>query len=337
MKQVFQKLKAALRQPRVMRAAAYAIPLIGFLMVLYLNYLPLGYDRTFTLAVGSETDETGEFSLSPYGSGLSDRMVTASGTPYRVLSGSAYAVFTPSAYLRNATATITVDTPGVLIIPPNIDFNPEEKTWDYTLAKGDQAFGCTLLDGFTQKELPGTDTLFTDPTQEFSVYASWTPESGKDGFQQIVGYHSWELLQNKSDVKFQIGSTSVKYVFDADEFYGKPHTALATYLPATIDRPYGSVELFVDGHFAGRIYFPASANLAREAPHTMTLGKSNYDEASYFIGCVHDVRVTKKAIDAVSGKTTFAVTREKNTYPITLITLGQALPLSTLTLHVVQK
>ncbi len=337
MKQMFRKLRIALWQPRTLRIAAYAIPLSVLIVVLYLNYLPFGYDRTFNIAVGSETDETGQFSLSPYGSGLSERLVTASGTPYRVLAGSAYAIFTPSAYLRDATATITVDAPGVIIIPPNIDFRPDTTSWDYTLPQEAGVGGCLAFDGLTQKELPETSTLFTEPDEEFSVYAAWTPESNKDGFQQIVGYHSWELLQNKSDVKFQIGSTSIKYVFDDKEFYGKPHTALATYLPVNQERSYGYIELFVDNQFAGRIYFPASPNLRDELPHAMTLGKSNYEEASYFVGCVRDVRVSKKAVDAVSGTTTFTISRDRNTYPITLINLEQALPLSTLILHVFQK
>src|SRR5260221_2275250 len=77
--------------------AGYAIPGVFLLYVLYLNFLPFGYHKTFTINVGSADDtKVSEFYLEP-SKDLSDRKTNQDWTAYRELDGMATAVFKPNA------------------------------------------------------------------------------------------------------------------------------------------------------------------------------------------------------------------------------------------------
>ncbi len=118
---------------RTLTLLAYGIPLAFLAYVLYINYLPFGYERTFTIDVGAEgdTDSRKAFYLQP-SPDLSAPKVAPDGTTYRELNGIAYAVFKPPVVLRDAEITVTVEgDEGVSIIPPVIDFDPDEHEWDY--------------------------------------------------------------------------------------------------------------------------------------------------------------------------------------------------------------
>jgi hypothetical protein len=110
---------------------AYGIPLTFLAYVLYINYLPFGYNKTFTIDVGAEGDTTvGEFYLEP-SPDLSERKTAPDGTTYRELNGMANVVFKPNVVLKDAEITVSVEGEGVSIIPPVIDFNPDDYEWDY--------------------------------------------------------------------------------------------------------------------------------------------------------------------------------------------------------------
>src|SRR6267142_214885 len=118
-----------------LKFAAYAIPAIFLLYVLYWNFLPFGYDKTFTIQVGSANDTSGEFHLEP-SRDLSERKTAPDGTTYRELNGLAFAVFQPKAVLKNAKVTVSVEGNGVSLTPLQLDFNPASiawgNSWDFT-------------------------------------------------------------------------------------------------------------------------------------------------------------------------------------------------------------
>lgn len=118
---------------RVLTFLAYAIPLAFLLYVLYINFLPFGYNKTFTIDVGAEgdTDSSKAFYLQP-SKDLSEKKVAEDGTTYRELNGMANVVFKPGVVLKDAEITLEVEGDGVEIIPPYIDFNPDDYEWDYS-------------------------------------------------------------------------------------------------------------------------------------------------------------------------------------------------------------
>ena len=248
------------------RFTAYAIPLAFLLYVLYWNFLPFGYNETFTINVGSSNDTSGEFYLEP-SKNLSERKTAPDGTTYRELNGMATAVFKPKAVLKNAKITVEVMGSGVSLIPPVIDFDPNSIKWDYSwdftksIPKdliGD-AFvfdGATYFDGKSKLELPNSANMFENGP--FSVYVEWTPKDSEHDLQEIAGHFNWELLQNKNSVIFQVGRMnadkglfySLSYPINK-EFFNAKHSALAIYNSSE----NGYIDLFVDGNFAGRKYF----------------------------------------------------------------------------------
>ena len=169
---------------------AYAIPLSFLAYVLYINYLPFGYEKTFVIDVGSEgdTDSSQVFYLQP-SADLGERKTAPDGTTYRELDGIAYAVFKPNVVLKDAEITIEVEGDGVSIIPPVIDFDPDTVNWDYEWdftkgipneLEGDAFYfdGCAYFDGKSRLELPESADMFEDGP--FTVYAEWTPENNED-------------------------------------------------------------------------------------------------------------------------------------------------------------
>lgn len=336
---MFSNLERFAPSGRTLRIAAYGIPVLLLLIVLYLNYLPFGYDRTFTVQAGTEDDTRGQFYILRYGSvGLSGRQADPDGTVFRTLEGSTFLIFDPRAYLRDADVTVSTDTEGLTLLAPTISWDPDEAVWTDTLSASTTA---PLATSSCAVQFTGTEQLvFADATagvygeNGFSVYASWSPKDGNDGFQQIVGRYGWELLQNKGDVKFQIGSTSIKIANGSDHF-SERHYALATYVAATVEQP-SYIELYVDDEFAGRVY-GVFAETVDVLGRPITLGKSEYAEASFFQGCIHDARLASTPLDFASSTVSFKATRSRNEYPVTVInTSGAPVRLGTFTLHAVQ-
>ncbi len=138
--EIWQKIKSGkwVKDPIFwVRFSAYAIPLAFLLYVLYMNFLPFGYNKTFIIEVGGPNDtKVSEFYLEPAPS-LSDRLVAPDGTPYRELNGSAFAIFEPKAILKDAVITVSVEgldgqPAGVSLIPPVINLDPKTINWDYS-------------------------------------------------------------------------------------------------------------------------------------------------------------------------------------------------------------
>ncbi|MEI7463569.1 MAG: hypothetical protein WCK03_04225 [Candidatus Taylorbacteria bacterium] len=301
------------------RFFAYAIPLAFLLYVLYQNFLPLGYDKTFIINVGSMNDtNVGEFYLEP-SKDLSERKVASNGTTYRELNGSAYAVFKPKAVLKNAEITVSVIGDGISIIPPVLNFDPSTITdwdydWDFTKEIPKELIGnafifdgATYFDGTSRLELPNTANKFEN--RAFSVYVEWEPRDSENNTQQIIGHFNWELWQNKDNVYFQVGrmndaqgpTYSIKYPIPTPaNFFNKKHTALAIYNPAnSTDSQNGYLELFIDGNFAGRTYF-GSDTIWKDYNGTQNLSigwtPHNNQNSPHFVGSIYKVYTVSKNV-----------------------------------------
>ncbi len=293
------------------RFLAYAIPLTFLLYVLYMNFLPFGYNKSFVIDVGSPTDtKVSEFYLEP-SKDLSESKVGPDGKTYRELNGTASVVFKPKVILKNATATISVDGEGVSIIPPVINFDPSSITdWDYSwdFTKGipkelvGNAFmfdGATYFDGKSRLELPNTANKFEN--RAFSIYVEWEPRDSENNTQQIIGHYNWEIWQNKETVEFRVGrmtnntgpAYSLKFNIIPD-FFNKSHTALAIYNPSES----GYIEFYVDGNFAGRTYFANEKIFTKYGDQNLSLGWTphNNSNSPYFIGSVYKVNTVSKNV-----------------------------------------
>jgi hypothetical protein len=311
----------------LLRFAAYALPLGFLLYVLYWNFLPFGYDKTFTIDVGSPGDTSGEFYLEP-SRDLSARKTAPDGTTYRELNGIAYAVFKPKAVLKNAQITVSVEGEGVSIIPPVIDFNPDSVQWDYswdftqpaTSTDGrhtnilknvgmlsasttlpqvltGNAFpfdGCMYFDGKSRLELPGSADLFE--SGPFTVYVEWKPENSTDNFQQIVGHYNWEIAQNTTGVVFWIrtddGAFSMSYPID-EKFFNNTHSLLAIYLPSS---PNGHMGFYVDGINVDYFSIGSSTISSEYGNRDLSFGKNGFSTAANLKGCLKRVTISNNSV-----------------------------------------
>lgn len=305
------------------RFAAYAIPLSFLAYVLYINYLPFGYNKTFTIDVGSEQDtRAGEFYLEP-SKDLSERKTgtdeSGNEYTYRELNGVAYAVFKPNVVLRDAEITVEVEGEGVSIIPPVIDFDPESVEWDYSwdFTEGKQAEelglkgtafpfdGGMYFDGKSRLELPDSEDKFEDGP--FTVYLEYMPTEQNDGVQQIIGHFNWEIWQNKNEIKFQTGRMnnqngdfySITYPIDKT-FFNNKHTILAKYSPSN----NGFIELYIDNFFAGRTYFDQSKIYQDYGDRNLEFGwtSHNYGKNPFYTGFLYKAKIINKSEDMTKNK-----------------------------------
>jgi hypothetical protein len=293
---------------------------LAFLLyVLYINFLPFGFNRTYTIQVGGPNDDNSSmpFYLEP-SQDLSARMTDASGTPYRELSGAATIDFNPGVMLNDESITASVpNNLNIQIIPQNI--NPDSMNWNYiwsfaTSTPSDligTAYhfdNCEYFDGQDgQLQLPNSNDEFA--SRPFTVYAAWTPTDSNDDFQEIVGHYNWELLQNSDSVSFQVGRMdtlegpfySVSYPVSST-FFNEKHTAVAIYQPSE----NGWIALYVDGNLAGVSSFGTSTIDTDYGSQDLMLGKSNRG-GSYLKGCIDQINIGDTLTIPVST-TTFRFT-----------------------------
>lgn len=283
---------------------AYAIPL-GFLAyVLYINYLPFGYNKTFTIDVGAEgdTDSSQQFYLEP-SPDLSEPKTAPDGTTYRELKGNTSIVFNPKVALDGAQITMNVNGDGIEVIPPVIKFNPSTVQWNYewNFAEGktpgtlnfaqitNVPTSTLIFNGSNNFEVSSTSNKFEDGA--FTIFIEWRPTKDDSDFQQIVGHYNWELLQNKDNISFQVGRTdsmtgeffSVAYPISKD-FFNQTHSAIAVYEP---DKFGGYIELYVDGKFAERTSLSGSKIFKDYGNKNLSFGKSYHGGSNFFSGLIY--------------------------------------------------
>jgi hypothetical protein len=293
---------------------SYGIPLAFLAYVLYINYLPFGYEKTFTIDVGAEgdTDSRNTFYLEP-SRDLSERKVAEDGTPYRELNGLATAFFRPDVVLDDAEITVTVEGEGVSIIPPYFEFNPKDYEWDHSWDLGksipeDLTGNAFVFDGEvtfngrdTRLELPNSADLFE--TGPFTLYAEWTPKDSESNAQQIVGHYNWELWQNSDSVEFRVGrmnnasgtTYSVKYpIKDKEEFFNSFHSAVAIYNPAD----NGYIALYLDYEIVGVTPIGSDVIWKDYAQYNLSFGWSPHNNGNNknFYGNIYLFKVSNESI-----------------------------------------
>ncbi len=200
---------------RLLTTLAYGIPLAFLAYVLYINYLPFGYDKNFTIVVGSPTDTTpSEFYLEP-SKDLSERKTAPDGTTYRELNGMAYAVFKPNVVLKDATITVSVEGEGVSIIPPHIEFDPDTIDWDYSW---DFTKGIPLVTTQTTQATTSTSAVTSSTSTTLSKKAV-TPQAFDPKSPPLIGNAfilDNEVPFNGRDTRLELASSSD--LFEADPF-----------------------------------------------------------------------------------------------------------------------
>jgi hypothetical protein len=300
------------------RFLGYALPLGFLLYVLYLNYLPFGYHKMFTINVGSPVDTKPSELYLERSKDLSDGKIKSDGTTYRELNGTSSALFRPRVVLTNADVNVEVRGEGdVALIPPRIDFDPNTEKWDYDwdftngapkslINDNSRAYpneGGTRFDGTARVQMASSTDLFE--RGPFTIFAEWIPEDATNDFQEIVGHYNWELLQNMNSVSFRVGRMntdqgifySMSYKIDDPEtFFNTKHTCLVSYVPDP-QSSNGYIEFYLDNAlvdrkpiYADHIFYDYNANL------NLTFGKSEHGVANYFSGLIYDVRIANRPI-----------------------------------------
>jgi len=299
------------------RFAAYAIPVAFLLYVLYMNFLPFGYHKSFVINVGSADDtKVGEFYLEP-SKDLSERKTAADGTTYRELNGTANVVFKPKAVLKNAEVTVSVEGEGVSIIPPVIDFDPSTVKWDYSWdftkeIPKDLTGNAFMFDGAatfngkdTRLQLPDSADKFEDGP--VSIYAEWTPTDSSKDDQQITGHYNWEITQNKDCVTFSVGRMNntdgqvYKINKTVDQsFWGYKHNLLAVYSPSE----NGYIELFLDNYLVDHISIGNNKTWADYGKYNLSWGWSPHNSGTnpHIMGSINKTSIVTAAIIPKNNK-----------------------------------
>lgn len=327
------KLKVKLKDPIFWaKFLSYSIPLCLLAYVLFINYLPFGYHKSYTINVGSADDtKVSEFYLEP-SRDLSDRKTAPDGTPYRELNGMATAVFKPNVVLENSEITVEAVGEGVNLVSPFIDFDSNSVQWDksWDFSKGlpidlinvnNKAYffdGAVFFDGTARLEFASSSDIFE--SKPFSAYAEWMPTDSQADSQQIIGHFNWELWQNKNSISFQIGRVNnangqfykINFPIGAD-FYNKKHSALAIYSPKTTN---GYIELFIDGVSSGRTYLGQDKIWSEYGKKNISFGKSDHGVGKQFTGYLYKANLVSKNVtpDNVNIKAKIDSTNKMNIY-----------------------
>ena len=284
---------------------AYAIPIAILLFVLYINFLPFGFEKEYIISV----DENGTVHSSSSSFYLEDpngNKITNLTDVYDY--GYINAVLEPKVNLKGATVNASIEGDDVYFAA--IDFNASEYDWDYHwdftqgipeplegTAQYRPDLGCVYFNASNNETLwyPNSQDMFEEGP--FMVYAEWKPEDNVGNGQQIVGHYNWELWQNNDSVRFFVGrmdnstgpQISFKYqISDLESFFNKKHYALGIYSPNN----KGYIEFYLDGNFVGRQPIDDSTiwkdyNLERDLTAGWT--DHNYALNNYFNGCIFNL------------------------------------------------
>lgn len=296
---------------------AFVIPLFILGYVLYINYLPFGYEKSYELTL----DEKGLITPS------SNDIYVVDNNGKRLLSlpeginGQINVIIEPKVALKNASVDVKIEGESVFIGMPlalNLPGIGWDYSWDFTqripegfegAAEYKEDGQCTYFDSADRQTLflPNSENLFeSDP---MSIYARWKPsEQSKilGDRQQIIGHYNWEIYQGKDSVRFQIGRMndkegsfySVSYPITVD-FFDNEHELLAVYSPEQAEGK-GHIELWVDGEFAGRTSIADDVifeDYNADRPLNLGWSSHNYRTQPYFDGCIYETGILNSAIE----------------------------------------
>ena len=287
---------------------AFAIPVSILGYAFYINYLPFGYENTYSLTI----DESGI--ISP----LSNEIYLTNSQGRKLLSlpdgvqGQVNVVLNPNVILKDARANITVEGEGVYLATPiNISDIVWDYNWDFSqsipqafqgTATYDSEQQCAYFNAYGEETLylPDSEDMFE--SGPMSVYAKWKPSQVSKllgNNQQIVGHYNWEIWQSENNVQFRVGRMndingtfySVSYPIDPN-FFGKEHEALAIYSPNVEGSGY--IELWVDGNLGGRTSILSDKiyeDYNSEKDLSFGWSPHNYEKNPYFDGCLYSTKI----------------------------------------------
>lgn len=109
------------------------IPLFILGYIVYMNWLPFGYEKTFVLDVGSDGDMDSSEKLYLAESSDLSAPKTYENKTFRTLTGTTELIFNPRAVLTNAILNVSVKGKNVFIVPPKIDFNSSDYDWNLSI------------------------------------------------------------------------------------------------------------------------------------------------------------------------------------------------------------
>lgn len=300
---IFRKHKAGF-----IRFLAWTLPILFILGVLYVNFMPFGFHKEYSLVINQD----GSITSSSSGIMLQDlkgKIISNLSDVYTY--GQVNVVVKPRAVLRNAVVNITiVNSNQSNVYLAKTDFNVSKNKWDYFWdfskyipdtfygnAKYKKNSSCAYFNASNKETLAYVDSSDMFEGDSFVVYAQWRPENSTGVNQQIIGHYNWELWQNNNSVKFMIGRLenktgsmpSVIYSINQITFFNRTHSAIAVY---KVDSKAGAgyMELYVDGNFSGRKILSNQTIWADyNGNKDLTLGWSphSYGNNSYYTGCIY--------------------------------------------------
>ena len=351
--EVIPKETALRTNPFVIKALiflAFVIPIALLLYGLYINYLPFGWEKDYTLTIDEE-GVISPVSSEVYITNLKGRKLLS--LPDGV-KGQVYLMVEPRVVLKNATLNIEIQGKNVSLGTP-FELNVSETDWDYSwdftkgvpfglngTAQYDNEKECVYFDAVKEQTLFLSHSENMFESGPFSVYVKWTPSSTSKvlgDYQQLIGHYNWEIYQGVKSVRFQIGRMnnsegpfySVIYQITPD-FFDKEHELLAVYSPD--ENGDGYIEMYIDGQFAQRALIGDDTIYEDyNGDRNLNFGWSshNYGKYPYYDGCIYEARIIGVPIFNYQTSETIHVENSKITIP--LIGNGQ---LSSIRVHISQ-
>lgn len=219
----------------VLIGLAILIPLLVLGFILYMNFLPFGYSKTYTIEVGSPSDTSGVFYLEQSPSLGARQMIDD--VYFRAVDGVVNVVYAPTPILRNVTVQLSLEGDGVYFITqPDIS----NITWDYDFVRDVDMFEVvaphTVFDKFLNGSAGSINGTFA-VVLTYNATAKNTLITGdlnltQDAKNVVVSYYNNNTLKQ------------IKYALP-DYYVGKEHSILVGYNSENI-------YLFVDSEFAAK-------------------------------------------------------------------------------------
>jgi len=309
----------------------YGIPLLVIGYVIYMNWLPFGFEKTYNIDVGTIGDtNTNKDIYLEKNSYMSDPLEDKYGESYREVNGPILLVISPKEVLKNSEIEIEIDGEDTYIVPQienmnntyweeelNIDFSKGIPNFLEGNAEYDSKKGCVYFNGESRLTYPNTKDKFEDGP--LTMYISWIPENNNKNFQEIMGHYNWEIYQNKDSISFRIGKMIgdkkdfiiLDYPIKDDDFYKKTNNALIIYNP---DKKYISIFLEHDSVAMKSINGKIDNNYNRDTD--LSWGLSLHGSSNNFVGCIKDTRIIKNDISQVLKKVVYQGDIKKIVVPI---------------------
>lgn len=291
------ELRKERRMKNFLRFLAYFIPLCILLYVVYLNVLPFGYSKEYTINIdndGKVYSSSSEVYLEDLKGNKIEKLDSLYGTVNLVVK--------PRAVLREASVDVSVTGDNVYLgVEPSIssydyefDFGsgiPNELIGNATF---DSSRKCVYFDGNSKLYLPNSSDKFENGS--FVVYAEWIPEMINETRQEIVGHYNWEIWQYEDKIRAVIATKfsdiekfhAVEYPISED-FFNQKHDVLFVYSSNEF------IGLFVNNDF-GKFTMLNNETIWGEynGERDLSFGSSEHGTAIPFNGCVSKVKIGQK-------------------------------------------